>query len=94
MMPLCGLIFIFCNPNAGDSFRLGLMAVFGLSIAGAKGPVQDEHIEFTRHKARNFCLHAEDNDEGALEEYERMRIFMAPKEPRFQRYFDHGLFFG
>lgn len=53
----------------------------------------DEHSEFTKFMARIFRLRAEDNDEGALEEYERMRTFMAPKEPRLQRYFDHGLFF-
>ena len=53
----------------------------------------DEHGEFCKYMARVFKLRAEDKDEEALEEFERMRQFMAPKEPRLQRYFDHGLFF-
>ena len=53
----------------------------------------DEHGEFCKYMARVFKLRAEDKDEEALEEFERMRQFMAPKEPRLQRYFDHSLFF-
>ena len=53
-----------------------------------------EHGEFCKYFAKVFKLRAEGNDEQALEEFEQMRKFMAPKEPRLQRYFDHGLFFG
>ena len=50
----------------------------------------------TRNVAEQLAakLRAEGKDEQALEEFEQMRKFMAPKEPRLQRYFDHGLFFG
>ncbi len=53
-----------------------------------------EHGDFCKYFAKVFKLRAEGKDEQALEEFENMRKFMAPKEPRLQRYFDHSLFFG
>ena len=49
---------------------------------------------FCKYFAKVFKLRAEGKDEQALEEFENMRKFMAPKEPRLQRYFDHSQFFG
>ncbi len=53
----------------------------------------DEHSEFTKFMGRVFQLRAQGEDEKAREEFERLRVYMAPREPRLQRYFDHGLFF-
>ena len=42
MMPECGNVEIYYDPNATDGFRLGLMQDFGLDISDAEEPDLDD----------------------------------------------------